>query len=926
MFEQLEYQLLAAATLAAVLVFLRSLDEDDSARIGSRLRVAIVLLAACWSAAYLLQVYSLSLEWKLFWSAAKYPLISLAVVAWLIFSVRACGFRRVASPFWASVLLVVPMAIQPLIWTNDRHGWFWRESGLIGAESWIWLETLNGPAFWVFYTYVFAMALFGVVCMLLVIASNNELSRAKRVTLALALLLPLLANVGFVITLAPLPRFSLLPFATLLSAIAIAVAFSNDLFERVLVDFDRLYDGNQYWLALRAARANTFFWDDRVGAYVVDDRQLNLFGERRDRVFLSYSQILGYIHPDDVEAVDAAYRSARFWDEFVEISARVTDDRGRERHLQLQVRFDRDSRGRVTRISGLLLDVSDRRRAEAALLAEKQHAEALNVSLQREIEAHRQTEIKLQNQERQLETLVERRTRRLDESNARIQLLMDSTAEAIIGFNQAGVCEFCNRASLELLGCEGDAELLGTAGRDLPFHLTSERQTVSGDGLNLESAIRDGAPVHVKEAMLWRHDGRSTPVELWIRPTRRDGELAGAVVTFLDISDRIEAESATREVAAKAAAYLEVSTAAIILLDCEGRIGLMNDSACRLLDCEANEMMGADWFRTFVPSNHLPAARRKFAARIAGEPEEDGEELEQLRTRKGDIRYVRRQVTELRDSSGHVDGFVYSIEDRTGLRDVESQLEQAQKLKSLGQLTGGIAHDFNNLLQVIYGNAQLLEIETESGKSQIEAIMNASSRGADLVQRLLAFARRQRLSPQRIEVGDIVRDMVELLRGAFPKNIEIVCNLDGPAAVAKADPAQVENALLNLAVNARDAMPGGGILTISCRKVTVDDPDIEGFRDARKGDFAELLVTDTGHGISEKALKHIFEPFFTTKEIGEGSGLGLSTVYGFAVQSGGFVKAVSEFGAGTSIGFYLPAIEADAVRLSESLAVARAAG
>lgn len=550
----------------------------------------------------------------------------------------------------------------------------------------------------------------------------------------------------------------------------------------------------------------------------------------------------------------------------------------------------------------------------------------LNESLKREIEARKLSEVEFRNQERQLETLVERRTQKLAEINERIQLIMNSTAEAIIGFNRAGVCEFCNRAALELLGCDRDDRLLGRGTQDLPFHLTGGPSAEPSDRLNLELAIRDGRPAHGKDAMLWRHDGRSIPVEFWVRPTYRDEELTGAVVTFLDSTERFEAEFATREIAAKAAAYLEASTAAIILLDCEGRIGLMNESACRLLDCAPDEMIGADWLRTFVPSNHLPAARRKFAARIAGERVEDDAELEQLRTRRGDIRYVRCQVTDLHDSSGHLDGLVYSIEDRTGLRDVESQLEQAQKLKSLGQLTGGIAHDFNNLLQIIYGNAQLLEIELDSGKPQIEAIMNAADRGADLVHRLLAFASRQRLSPQRIEVGALVTNMVALLRGAFPKNIEIVCDVDGSAAFAKADPAQVENALLNLAVNARDAMSGGGTLTISCRRVVVEDTDIAGTRDARAGNFVELLVTDTGKGISARALKHIFEPFFTTKQIGEGSGLGLSTVYGFAVQSGGFVKAVSEFGNGASIGFYLPVVEPDRSDYPLSDTVVRAAG
>ena len=236
MIVQAKYQLLILVTALAVAAFLLSLGGRSSAQNGARLRVALVVLAAAWSGVYLLEIYSSTLEWKLFWASAKFPFIGLMAVAWLIFALRACGFRAIASPLWASVLLIVPMAVQPIIWTNKYHGWFWERAALVRDDWWVWLDTQNGPVFWIFYLYGLGLALFGIVCMLLVVASNNALSHPRRGILALALVLPILANTVFIMRLGLIPNLSLTPFTGLLSCIAIAAAFSSDLFDKALVD------------------------------------------------------------------------------------------------------------------------------------------------------------------------------------------------------------------------------------------------------------------------------------------------------------------------------------------------------------------------------------------------------------------------------------------------------------------------------------------------------------------------------------------------------------------------------------------------------------------------------------------------------------------------------------------------------------------
>ncbi len=240
------------------------------------------------------------------------------------------------------------------------------------------------------------------------------------------------------------------------------------------------------------------------------------------------------------------------------------------------------------------------------------------------------------------------------------------------------------------------------------------------------------------------------------------------------------------------------------------------------------------------------------------------------------------------------------------LRESEAKLSQAQKMQAVGQLTGGVAHDFNNLLAVIMGNAELLEMELGQGDKRVVAIHNATKRGASLVQHLLAFSRKQRLLPKRFDPGRLVSEMSELLGGALGETIEVELLVEPDLWTASADPGQLENAVLNLVFNARDAMPDGGKLTIACANASLADGS--GFADplARPGDYVVVTVRDTGCGIPKDVLRHVFEPFFTTKEVGEGSGLGLSMVYGFIHQSGGHIAVDSEVGRGTAVALYLP--------------------
>jgi signal transduction histidine kinase/CheY-like chemotaxis protein len=243
------------------------------------------------------------------------------------------------------------------------------------------------------------------------------------------------------------------------------------------------------------------------------------------------------------------------------------------------------------------------------------------------------------------------------------------------------------------------------------------------------------------------------------------------------------------------------------------------------------------------------------------------------------------------------------------LEATEAQVRQAQKMEAIGQLTGGVAHDFNNILTVITGSIEILgdAVKHRRDLAPITRLISAAAqRGADLTQHLLAFARRQPLQPRSTDVNAMVIDVARLLRPTLGEQIEIESMLAHDSAPALIDPSQLSTALLNLALNSRDAMPDGGKLTLETKNVVLDETYAAMNQEVKAGDYVMIAVSDTGQGIPANLLEKVFEPFFTTKEVGKGSGLGLSMVYGFVKQSNGHIKIYSEEGHGTTVKLYLP--------------------
>ena len=352
------------------------------------------------------------------------------------------------------------------------------------------------------------------------------------------------------------------------------------------------------------------------------------------------------------------------------------------------------------------------------------------------------------------------------------------------------------------------------------------------------------------------------------------------------------------------AALIDASPYAIVCIDAESRVILWNAAAEKLFGYSAADVIGHPYPLV------LPEEQEEFSDRLRRLS--SGEVLRNLashrRHRDGTVIDTSSSASAFSDAAGNLLGIMFAIEDARARNAVQDQLRQAQKMEAIGQLTGGLAHDFNNLLGVILGNLDLLaeRFETRGEEKDLtEAAIQAALRGAELIRQLLAYARRQPLAPKLTQLSPLLEAAAKLLRRSLGENISLELQILEGIWPVRIDVSQLDSSLLNLAVNARDAMPNGGRLIIEATNVCIDNHASELNLEATPGDYVLLAVSDTGSGMSPEVLARVFEPFYTTKG-NRGSGLGLSMVHGFIKQSGGYSKIYSEPGKGTTIRIYLP--------------------
>ncbi len=389
-----------------------------------------------------------------------------------------------------------------------------------------------------------------------------------------------------------------------------------------------------------------------------------------------------------------------------------------------------------------------------------------------------------------------------------------------------------------------------------------------------------------------------------LKQLRRDanGEIIGLIGMSRDVTQRRTAEDAM----VRLAAIVESSDDAIAGLSLDGLVTAWNPAAERLLGYSASEIIGKPIMLT-IPPEKGDAVAETFKRILKGEHDEHPQ-AERLH-RNGTRINVSVCVVPIRNSAGEIMGAAGFMRDISAKLRLEEQLRQAQKMDAVGRLAGGIAHDFNNLLAAIKVHCELLTDHLDSdssARSDLDEIAKAADRAAALTRQLLAFSRKQVMQPKVLDVNQIVCEMERMLSRLIGENITLTTALAPDLNLVKADPGQIEQVLMNLAVNSRDAMPNGGRLVVQTSNVRVDEATSQRHPELAVGSYALLTVTDTGTGMDITTQSLVFEPFFTTKDPGKGTGLGLSTVYGIVKQSGGHISVHSELGVGTTFKIHIP--------------------
>jgi PAS domain S-box-containing protein len=487
-----------------------------------------------------------------------------------------------------------------------------------------------------------------------------------------------------------------------------------------------------------------------------------------------------------------------------------------------------------------------------------------------------------------------------DAEIARLVGLVKSSSDAIIAEDLNGIVQGWNRGAESIYGYSA-AEMVGKGMQILlpPDHLEEESTILE--------AIRSGECVHHFATLRVRKDGRAINVSLTVSPIRdRRGQITGASHVARDVTDYVKSQRTV----AHLAAIVDSSHDAIIGKSVDGVVETWNRGAERLYGYTASEMVGGPLTR-LLPEDRADEEinilqRIKLGERVS--------HFDTVRVRKdGTLVNVSLTLSPIRDDAGEIIGISHVARDITVDRQNEEKLRLSQKMDAVGRLAGGIAHDFNNLLTIITGYTVLLQRWLEGdpeGRAMLEQVLGAATRAAELTGQLLAFSRRQVAQLGPVDFNEVISGMQSMLQRLIGEDIIIESRLDPELWRVRADRGQLGQVIMNLAVNARDALPGGGKIVIRTGNWAVEKAHSGEQIGFAPGDYVRVLFSDTGRGMDAATRAHVFEPFFTTKELGHGTGLGLPTVYGIVRQSGGQISVYSEVGSGTTFAIYLPREEA----------------
>jgi PAS domain S-box-containing protein len=493
------------------------------------------------------------------------------------------------------------------------------------------------------------------------------------------------------------------------------------------------------------------------------------------------------------------------------------------------------------------------------------------------------------------------------ESEARYRGLLEAAPDGMVVVNRNGAIVLLNAQAEKQFGYHRD-ELLGQTVTNIIPKGFAERLIADGTRTAAEALAQQiGTGI---ELIGKRRDGTDFPIEIMLSPLESsEGILVTAAIR--DISVRKDAEKHLAQMEARYRGLLEAAPDGMVVVNPIGEIVLLNAQAEKQFGYHRDELLGQN-VKNIIPEGFaerlIADALRTSAEALA---QQIGTGIELHGRRKDGTEFpIEIMLSPLESAEGIL--ITAAIRDISERKQLARQLHQSQKMEAVGQLTGGIAHDFNNLLTVIIGNLGLLQrLVADNGPAikRVNTAQKAAARGADITRRLLVFSSNEELMPAIVTLEDSVHNMIEMAARGLGAAIKVTTQLDSAVPPLFVDPAGLESALLNLVVNARDAMPNGGSIIVSSRLRMLDKdyPAVQS-GDLKEGHYVNIGVTDTGQGMSRATLERACEPFFTTKRNNHGTGLGLAMVYGFAKQSGGMVRIYSELGHGTTVSLYLPVV------------------
>ena len=508
------------------------------------------------------------------------------------------------------------------------------------------------------------------------------------------------------------------------------------------------------------------------------------------------------------------------------------------------------------------------------------------------------------------------------EEDSHLASIVRSSTDAIIGETLEGIAISWNGGAERVTGysCE---EMVG---RPLSILLPPGRSTEVEEIL---ACIRNGERVAHHETYWVKKGGEQIQVSLHISPIRdAGGKIVGASIIAHDISARNQAKEQLRD-ERFANALLESVQVGIVACDERGILTLFNQVARGWHGLPAEPLPAEKWAENYgwrLPDGRTPLKKQEIPLFRALEGERVTDVEMMIVPKQGEARTVLASGRPIVDSEGHKLGAVAAMIDITERKGLEQQFRHSQKMEAVGRLAGGVAHDFNNLLTIITGYGQMIQRNLEPGspmRPHVEAVLKSGERAAALTRQLLAFSRRQDFSSRILDLNTVVGNTEKMLHRLIGEDIELLTVLPSGLGLVKGDPGQIEQVIMNLAVNARDAMPNGGNLTLETANVELDEAYARGHMPVEPGSYVMLAVTDTGCGMDASTQAHVFEPFFTTKEPGKGTGLGLATVYGIVKQHGGNIWIYSEPAQGTAVKIYLPRVEMGAAKVESHRAAGR---